>query len=245
MVLPINQIYKQESYLHKDPPGYKFKKIEVDILEADDDRLINLSKNGQLYLTLDEMKRIQADLMQFYPIAKLARETCAQFTAELLAQDIAAKIAEDANSFYKLHSGEKFVEFRADHCVAHEDKQVELVGEVVVVEFGAASKEHLSTMHAARAFLVIEGDELAPTLTMDIYNAQIEDTGYVKMRHIIRGLIPPETVRSKFRAGKILDDISPEAISLALSEGPSKELRILQRRLQREIQKMYVLVDIS
>ncbi len=192
---------------------------------------------------IDEVKRIQADLMQFYPIAKLARETYAQFTAELLAQDIAAKVTEDANSFYKLHSGEKFVEFRANQCVARGEKQVELSGEVVVVESDAVSKERLSTMHAARAFLAIEGDELAPTLTMDIYNAQIEDTGYVRMRHIIRGLIPPETVRDKFKTGKVLDDIAPEAVSSALQKGPTGRLTALQSKLQREIRKTLARIE--
>ncbi len=186
---------------------------------------------------IDEVKRIKADLMQFYPIAKLARETYAQFTTELLAQDIAAELTEDANSFYKLHSGEKLVEFRANQCVAREEKQVELSGEVVVVEFDAASKEHLSTLHAAKAFLAIEGDELAPTLTMDIYNAQMEDTGYVRMRYIIRGLILPETVRDKFKTGRVLDDIDPEVVSSALQKGPSKELMALQNKLQRKIRK--------
>lgn len=186
---------------------------------------------------IGEVKKIQADLMQFYPIAKLAREAYAQFTIELLAQDISAKLTEDANSFYKLHSGEKFVEFRADQCIVHHEKQVELFGDVVVVESDALSKEHLSAMHAAKAFLTIEGDELAPTLTMDIYNAQIEDTGYVRMRHIIRGLIPPEAVRNKFKTGKVLDDISPDAVSSALQKGPSEKLKLLQNRLQREIRK--------
>jgi len=192
---------------------------------------------------IGEMKRIQADLMQFYPIAKLARETYAQFTAELLAQDISAKVTEDANSFYKLHSGEKFVEFRADQCLVRGEKQVELSGEVVVVESDAVSKEHLSTMHAEKAFLAIEGDELAPTLTMDIYNAQIKDTGYVRMRHIIRGLIPPETVRNKFKTGKVLDDIDPDAVSSALQKGPTERLTALQNNLQRKIRKTLAKIE--
>ncbi len=185
---------------------------------------------------IGEMKRIQADLMQFYPIAKLARETYAQFTTELLAQDISASIAEDANSLYKLHSSEKFVEFRADQCAAQDEKRVELTGDVLVIESDTASKEHLSTMRAARAFLEIEGDELAPTLTMDIYNAQMEETGYVRMRYIIRGLIPPEAVRNKFITGNVLDDIDPWVVSSALKKGPSERLAALQNKLQRKIQ---------
>ncbi len=51
---------------------------------------------------IEEMKIIQVDPMYFYPIEKLARQTYAQLTAELLALDIAARTADDADSFYEL-----------------------------------------------------------------------------------------------------------------------------------------------
>ena len=185
---------------------------------------------------IGEMKRIHADLMRFYPIAKLARETCAQFTAELLAQDIESKMADDPNGFYKLHSGEKFVEFTASRAAPGE-KRVELSGEVVVIESDAASRQPLSTLRCAKALLHIEGDELAPTLTMDIYDAQVEGTGYLRMRHIIRGLVRPEAVREQFKTGNVLEDINPERISSALQKGASPKLKRLQNKLQRKIRE--------
>ena len=53
------QIYSKDSYLMKQPPNYRFKRIEVDILKADEDELMKLSKEGQLFLNLNEMKMIQ------------------------------------------------------------------------------------------------------------------------------------------------------------------------------------------
>ncbi len=185
-----------------------------------------------------EMKRIQANLMQFYPIAKLARQTYAQFTTELLAQDIATTIAEDANSFYKLYSGEKLVEFTAAH-VTPDERKVHLDGGVVVIESDIDNKQRLCTLSAARALLALEGDEFAPTFTMDIYNPTLkraDGSEDLKMRHIIRGLIPPQPVRDKFKTGNILDDISPQAISLALQKEPGSVLLALQNKLQRSIQ---------
>ncbi|GAI48670.1 unnamed protein product, partial [marine sediment metagenome] len=117
---------------------------------------------------IDEMKKIRVDPMRFSPIAKLARQTYAQFTAELLAQDIEKKLtaenAENAeeklklknsavNSSYKLHSDQSFVEFTASRCSARDEKKVELSGEVVVVESDAASKQPLRTLRATRALL--------------------------------------------------------------------------------------------
>lgn len=188
------------------------------------------------FYRIDEMKRIRADLMRFYPIAKLARDVHAQFTAELLAQDIETEIAGDANNLYTLHSGEKFVEFTAS-SVAPREESIELSGEVVVVESDAASGQRLCTLRSERAVLRIEGDKLAPTLTMDIYNARVEETGYLRMRHIIRGLVWPEAIRKQFKTGDVLEDVNPKAISSALQKGASPDLKGLQSNLQRKIQE--------
>jgi lipopolysaccharide export LptBFGC system permease protein LptF len=148
---------------------------------------------------IDELKKIRLDLMRFDPIAKLARDTYAQLTTELLAEDIAKKIsigpssleaAEDTNlsvvadlssvapakeeaktdSFYKLHSGQELVEFTAGQCSVQDEEQVQLSGKVVVIEYDASSKKVLRTLRCARASLHIEGDKFAPTLTMDLYS---------------------------------------------------------------------------
>jgi phosphoribosylformylglycinamidine synthase len=58
-ILPPDEIYTCDTYLRKEAPVYKFKRIEVDLLKADDDKLLNISKEGQLFLNLDEMKMIQ------------------------------------------------------------------------------------------------------------------------------------------------------------------------------------------
>jgi phosphoribosylformylglycinamidine synthase II len=54
-----NQIYSRESYLIKESPKYRFKIVEVDILKKDDNELMRISREGQLFLNLDEMKMIQ------------------------------------------------------------------------------------------------------------------------------------------------------------------------------------------
>ena len=212
---------------------------------------------------VDEMKRIQADLMRFDPVAKLARETFAQFTAELLAQDIekilTAENAENAEkklrlknsaisansavkkNFYKLHSAEKLIEFAASQCVAGDERNIKLSGEVVVIEYDATSKERICTLRCTEASLHIEGDELAPTLTMDISNARVDDSAFVRMRHIIRGLIPPAklgTVTKEFKTenGSLKAEKLTSVLS-ALQKGPGAKLDSLQNRLQKKMQR--------
>jgi lipopolysaccharide export LptBFGC system permease protein LptF len=193
---------------------------------------------------LHEMKEIRdVDPMLFQPIANLARETYAQLIVELLAEDIADKIADDNNSLYKLHSGEKLIEFTASHCALQDtEKKIELSGEVVVVEEDADSKQRLQNLRCSKALLHIEGDELTPTLTMELYNAKWErpdGSEGLTQRHIIRGLIMPKAVTDQFVTGDededVLKAIKTASESPALRKGPSKTLKGLQNELQRKI----------
>jgi len=190
---------------------------------------------------IGEMKRIRADLMRFHPIEKLARDTCAQFTTELLAQDIESKLGADANNYYRLHSGEKLVKFRASNVVVGDEK-VKLEGEIVVIESDTSGKGLPATLRPMKASLHIEGNKLAPTLTMDLHNLWIERSGDLKMRHIIRGLIPPKDVdiRERFQTENVLEGIDTAAQSWVLKKGPGERLRKLGNALDKKIRKTLV-----
>jgi lipopolysaccharide export LptBFGC system permease protein LptF len=194
---------------------------------------------------IDEMKKIQADLMRFYPIEKLARDTYAQLTTELLAQDIKARMANGTNSFYELLGMPNSVKFTAGQYNVRNKEEVELTENVVVTEYDTNSKRPLRTLRCARASLHIEGDKLAPTLTMDIYNAREEASGARRGRYIVRGLIPPmavETIANEFKTEKNgslslkVEKLASE--STVLQPGP--QLAKLQKTLRRKIRKTLV-----
>jgi len=192
---------------------------------------------------IDEMKKIRLDPMRFYPIAKLAGQTYAQFTAELLAEDISIRTKGNLNNLYRLYSSEKIIEFTADQCNTGVEKQVELSGEVVVTEFDIASRQLLCTFRTTRALLHIEGNELAPTLTMELYNPTWQKPNGpegLAHRFIIRGLVLPKTVTNKFKTEDVLKTISPAFTASALENEPSLRLTNLQKGLQKRIQKVFV-----
>ena len=194
---------------------------------------------------IDEMKRIQADLMQFKPIAKLARDTFAQLITELLARDINTRIAGSTNNFYELLGSTKSVRFTARQCNVKDEEEVELSDNVKVIEYDTDTKQVLRTLRCERASLHIEGDKLAPTLTMDIYSAREEGSGTIRGRDIIRGLILPqavEAIANKFRTenGESLS-LQAEMLATPLSAlEPSLELSELQNELRKTIQKTFV-----
>lgn len=188
---------------------------------------------------LDEMKAIQADLMQFNPVRKLACATYAQFVTELLAQDINRKIRNSPPeaALYQLRGKPNSVRFTAAQVSARDEKEVELSGGVVVSEYDTDNKQLLRTLRSANASLFVEGDELAPTLTMDIYKAQEEGSKQLRTRHVIRGLMLPAVVTDTLKAGDILGSIRPQVLESAMEQGPSPTLCQLHNALQRLIRK--------
>ncbi len=188
---------------------------------------------------IDEMKRIRVDPIRFDPVARLAQQTYMQLMTELLAQDVAISI--NAGKPYRLHSGQKLIDITANDCLPEGSKMVELTGEVVIDEYEALTREHIETYKSAKALLHIEGDELWPTLTLDVYNARRGETGDLKMRHIVRGLILPRSIgeiTDQFKSG---GDIKPRALATGIERLDTEPSTILTRRnreLQATIDKM-------
>jgi lipopolysaccharide export LptBFGC system permease protein LptF len=194
---------------------------------------------------IDEMKKIRdVDITLFYPIEKLARRIYSRFTAEALAEDIADRIKDEPNGFYKLYSAERLVEFTAGRCNMAEEKEIELSDNIVVTEYDEAGKQRLRSLKCEKASLHLEGDELTPTLTMELDNPiwqREEGTEGVAMGWLrIRGLIIPKNVRdtaNKFATENGLDAKKLAAEASTLHKGKSLKLKRLQNELQTEIQK--------
>lgn len=215
-------------------------------VEGSAERLLFTKEVGSLlgddvkFKRIDQMKKIQADLMQFGPVDELARQTCAQFVTELLVQDIATKMAGVPNGFYELLGVPSSVRFAAGQCALADEREVELSGGVVVREYDSDTKQLLRTLSCKKVSLHVEGDAIAPTLTMNIDHAREESTGSLRMWYVIRGLIPPAAVTDIFKTGNILQDVRPPVLSSALQNGPSPKLEELNGALQRKIRKTLV-----
>jgi lipopolysaccharide export LptBFGC system permease protein LptF len=208
---------------------------------------------------IDEMKRIRLDPTLFDPVAKLARRLYARFTAELLSQYINKTIASQTNplvsteagegstdnqehgaaaGFFRLYNDRQVLEITMKNCTVRDEKRLQLADDVVITEYDLQSGQLQRTLRCQKAFLDIEGDELMPTLTLDIRNAKWQtEQGLENLigRHIVRGLILPAVVTDRFKTTNILNEISPQAISAGLPAGPSDSLAKLQKQLQRAI----------
>jgi len=193
---------------------------------------------------IGDMKAIRADLMRFRPIDQLARQAYAQFATELLADEITSVIAAGPDAYYRLHSAEKFVLFRAD-SVTVGNERVKLLGDIQVLESDIAQPAAPLRMKPSKASIHIEGNRLAPTLTMDLRNVLITETGELPMRHVIRGLVqPPESdVRRRFATQNVLLALERAFKNNILKNGPSEQLIDTLRLLERK--KLQTLVKIK
>ncbi len=203
----------------------------------------SLMADDIMFKKIDEMKNILADPVLFYPIEKIARQAFAQLTAEMLAEDITNTINKDPNTFYRLRCGENSVRFNAANCLPitnkqlRDEKKVELTGDVVVID---GTKKPARTLRCQKALLRIEGDELAPTLTLELYNARWMQGGIsaLTQRHVIRGLLLPGAIFNKFKDDNVLNNI--DSASTVLQNEPSDKLKGLQAMLKAKIRKTFI-----
>lgn len=196
---------------------------------------------------IDEMKQIRHNPMLFDPIAKLARKVYSRFTAELLARQMNETFHSDLGPALRLHSGHQIINLSAENCTVRDEKRLQL-DDAVITEHSlqAETGSQGRTLQCRRAFLDIEGDELAPTLTLDARNATWQVAPGLQniiSRYIIRGLIIPAAVTNKFKSDDILSEISPEATSAALNNQPSPQLTKLQNQLSRNISRTFAAID--
>jgi len=155
-----------------------------------------------------------------------------------LAQQINETIAADSNQSFRLHSDRQIVELTAKNCSIRDEKRLQLTDDVVIVERQLQADSPGRTLRCQKAFLALEGDDMAPTLTLDMQNAKWQiapGTESLLARHIVRGLILPAAVTDNFKLDDILKEITPQAISAALHAKPGPNLVFLQSQLQKQI----------
>lgn len=189
---------------------------------------------------IDMMKQIAADPILFYPIEKLARGVYGRFTAELLAQDIAEHCENEPNNFYRLRSGNGSVEFKAGSSVVNDNGEIELSGGIVLIDH---TQNPARKFRCANGIIYVEGDQFAPTLTLELFNAKWKRADGLEIldrRPTFYGLLLPQTVSDAFKTEAILEAIKPDAIASELHNGPSEKLISLQEGMHRKILKTLI-----
>lgn len=186
---------------------------------------------------IDEIKEIQANLMSFNPIEKLARKTYVQFITELIRNDILKSISS-GQRFYEFRGEPNSVRIRAGQCSLGPEKTIEFLDDVKFIEYDA--RRQSPPQQCEKAVLKIEGDEFNPTLTLDIHNASHAESPDERMYSVIEGLTIPKGLKPKINEENALSHTSLEAISSALQAPPSPALGASISDLNRKKYKTFV-----
>jgi hypothetical protein len=176
---------------------------------------------------------------------------------ELLANDIQKKSAEavrfnetysentdNSDHYYEMPGEPNSVNFSLVQCVAKEE-QIDLSGQITVIEFQTEDKQTLHTFRCKEAALHIETDKLTPTFSLDLRNARVIESGQTRMWHTIENLNLPPSVKAIAQQFQTEEgSVNYEKLVSGLSEvpgfKPSPELAGLHSGLRRKIQKTRV-----
>jgi lipopolysaccharide export LptBFGC system permease protein LptF len=184
---------------------------------------------------IKEMKRIQADLMLFEPIAQAARLAYQQLLTELLAQEIGTAISAPGG-VYELAGESRCLRISARGCMLTQRLIIELLAPIVVEEYDTRTSRFLQRMRTDKnAMLGMEENASPVRWVLDLSDVRVEGTGQLMIRDCIGDLRLPASIVQRLGPDGPLPAAMPERASALLGGAPSSILADLQRSLVREI----------
>jgi lipopolysaccharide export LptBFGC system permease protein LptF len=139
---------------------------------------------------IEEIKQIQADLMQFDPIARLAREAYTQYVTELLAKDVNDAVVWGRS--YELREATRSVRFSAARCEMRDQAAITLAPPVVVEERDAAGRRR--RLECTKAEIQVQKGVADPKLVLYLNNPRVQETGQLLVQYVLGDLALPEKV---------------------------------------------------
>jgi len=183
---------------------------------------------------IDDMKRIQTNLLAFGPIEKKARQVSAQAMTEFLADDIHRTLA--AGRRYELAGPAQTVQVAAAGVLLGSRRTIQLTGPVEIEEINRSAGRPSRRWQCAKARLNVEGDTWTPGLSLDVFDAHSVDMGGTLMvRYTVAGLIVPQPIAAKATAPPLLETLTSPGLMASLSGGPSPQLLQAITGLQLQI----------
>ncbi|HEG44519.1 MAG TPA: YjgP/YjgQ family permease [Phycisphaerales bacterium] len=148
---------------------------------------------------IEQIKEIRADMMTFYPVRKLAEAARAQLSMELLAEEIAEKIAEESRNHYQLEAEDRILMFTAAESRASDERTIDLVGPIELREYTILG-EPICQYNSNSGKLLLSNNDVGTKMVMDIDAPTWEFSDGRKgiaQRHVVRYISFPETVAAK------------------------------------------------
>lgn len=217
----------EQVYFEKLPLNYQFESLLGDNIR---------------FKKLNEIKQIQANPMEFYPVQKFADQAYARLVTEMLADEINAALTSPLQGKYyrNLQSDDKHIIFSAQDCVvSNRESKIELTG-VTLIEYDLSNDQSISQWQCNSAVIQMERENDMSSFVMTLYDAsRKQDTGEVQLRFrpFFRGLKLPVSIAAKLPADKLgtLKMFFGKSPDQTLIEKPSPMLISLVASLEKQM----------
>jgi lipopolysaccharide export LptBFGC system permease protein LptF len=212
-------------------------------------RFESLLADSVAFKCIDDMKRIQGNLLLFGPIEKRARRVCAQVMTELLADEIRRALA--AGQSYELAGPGRTVRLSAGTVTLGAHRAIELAGPVEMTEVDRTGATSPRRWRCDRGTISVEGEEWVPALSLEVSNARSPDVaGTTLIRLAETGLVVPQAIVAKATAQPLLENLvslqplaplaapSPQLVQAV--DGLKAEIRQTLAKIRAEIHSRLV-----
>ncbi len=185
---------------------------------------------------VEDVKRIRTDLMQFDPIAKIARSAYVQLVTERLARDMAETVSAPRRGFFELQGEARSVRLSATTCTLDKQMVITLRPPIVVEEYDRRTGVRLRRLQCEKAELYVEEDPAHPRLGLSLHSARDEQGGSLLVQYVIPELALPEGIRQSLENTPLLRVVSePNQVRSVLGGPPSSILARWQSELAEKI----------
>ena len=181
----------------------------------------------------NQIKKIKANMLEFYPVRKIAMEVRAQLGMEMLSEDITKTITDPDNSYYQFITEDRIVMFTAGRCVPRTNKTLQLVGPIRLLEFDKITHQRICQWDSNKGMIKLEDEKIGSKMVMVLYNPTWDRGGGINglaQRHVIKNLSWPVSIEAKLAEVGLLQTL--DAIPSVLSTEPTAGLIRLQKQLE-------------
>ncbi len=189
---------------------------------------------------IDDIKRIQADKLNFYPIKELAMQCRGQLAIELLCERISEKLSSGPDSaYYEFVGDDRIVRFIAQGCAPGRDQTINLQGPIVLLELDKDLHTLIRRWESDSGSIKLD-DEQDGSMVDVILPSPSWDSGDVKgfaREHVIKYLPLPADIEAKLSENNILATIDAVGTDGSIIDKHSPEFARLKSDLQKKIQR--------
>ncbi len=230
------RIVALEAYQIDDFSQEYFKELPVS------GRFDSLLRDDIKFQRNDQIKKIKADMMEFYPIRQAAINVRGQLAVEMLSEDIMDRISDKDHFYYKFERADKIVAFTAHKSSVQSERTIILTGPIVLAEFDSVTNAKICQWESAYGKIRLEDpDQIESSLYMILENPRWDRGGGINgltPQHVIKKLPMPESILDQLGTEGLLETLdSAEAI---LKGKPSNELLRSIGEIKRDIRKTYI-----